>query len=162
MEPKDPSSHHLLGSVLVPLPLNQEPPYSGLATRSTNFGPQILCSLFQLLSLLGFPLQSFTPFKRSFGSHRTIVPLLRFHSKTPVRLLACASVVYSHLKSRSPLCSQAFYSLGGAFCSLVVWTSQVFPSPSFERKHLPFFPPLPLFLPAHFSVSLPTNLRVSL
>jgi len=82
-------------------PLRRSHP-QGLATLSVNSRPSSPGSLFQLPTLLGFTLQSFSPPQRSKRRFHPFSPLPRFAPK-PHRPRAGASAAFSRHGSRAPL-----------------------------------------------------------
>lgn len=87
-------------------PVFQRPRVQGLATLFTVvlLSHLTLGSLFQPPTLMGFTLQSFSPFRRSETRFPASFPLLHFAAK-PKRPCIGAPAIYSHLKSRVPHCT---------------------------------------------------------
>lgn len=83
------------------LPCLSEVSPSGFGYPLGDFSPQILESIFQLSTLLGFPSRSFPLPQRSVKRFHPTSPLLRFLPK-PHRPRAGASAAYSRHESRTP------------------------------------------------------------
>lgn len=103
-------------------------------------------SLFQLPTLMGFPLQSFHPFQGSKEPLGSSFPLLRFLSKPFGFELALQRL--APLKKAVFLATQRI-NLGRRLCSLGSLAFQVFSRMNHEKNLLPFSRPLfSLFFPA--------------
>jgi hypothetical protein len=76
-----------------------------------------LGSLFQLPTLLGFALQSFSPLVRSKEAFASFLSALALPSANPSRLGRGASAVSSRSRSRTPFCFPEGLVRGGAACS---------------------------------------------
>jgi hypothetical protein len=83
------------------LPCSSEVSPSGFGYPLGDFSPQILGSLFQLPTLLGFPSRSFPLPQRSVKRFHPTSPLLRFPPK-PHRPRTGASAASSRHESRTP------------------------------------------------------------